>query len=202
MHRSPVRSNFPEPSEIGDATALVAGIRERDPGAIAQLFDLYASSVHRTLVRIIGADDPESCDLLHDTFVRAVEHVHRLHNPLALKSWLFGVAVFTAREWLRTRKRMGYPQPPALAPERAAVSTSPEAREAVRALYQLLDAFPENERIVFVLRFIERMELAELARTLGVSVSTVRRRIKRAERRFRAALPSFPALGERMKVRV
>ena len=200
MHLGDAKAGPPEALDGGEAAALVSGLRERDPEAIAQLFERYGSSVHRTLIRIIGSEDPESSDLLHDTFLRAVEHVRRLQNPLALKGWLFGIAVFTAKEWLRTRKRMGYPQPPAAESDRAAVSASPEAREAVRALYQALDTFPEDERVVFVLRFVEKMEHAELADTLGISISTVRRRIKRAERRFRSALPAFPALGERMKV--
>lgn len=200
MHRGDAKAASPEPLDGAEAAALAAGLRARDPAALALLFERYGSSVHRTLIRIIGSDDPESSDLLHDTFLRAVEHVRRLQNPLALKAWLFGIAVFTAKEWLRARRRMGYPQPAAAEPERPAVSVSPEAREAVRALYQVLGTFPEDERVVFILRFVEKMEHAELADTLGVSISTVRRRIKRAERRFRGALPAFPALGERLKV--
>jgi RNA polymerase sigma-70 factor (ECF subfamily) len=150
-------------------------------------------------VRIIGSDDPESSDLLHDTFLRAVQHVRRLENPQALKSWLRGIAVFTAYEWLRTRKRMGHPRPPTAASDSPAVSATPEAREAVRVLYQVLDTFPGDERVAFVLRFIEQMELMEMVETCGVSLSTIRRRIKRAERRFRKALPHHPALGERLK---
>jgi len=37
------------------------------------------------------------------------------------------------------------------------------AREAVRALYQVLDTFPEDERIAFVQRFVERMDLRSIA---------------------------------------
>lgn len=179
----------------------MSALRQRDPSAIAKLFDRYSPSIHRILVRIVGSDDPESSDLLHDTFLRAVQNVRRLRNPQALKSWLRRIAVFTAQEWLRQRKRMGYPRPPVLDSERTAVSASPEAREAVRALYRLLDVLPEDERVVFVLRFVERMELAEIAEICGVSFSTVRRRIGRAERRFLDALPQEPALEERLEER-
>jgi RNA polymerase sigma-70 factor, ECF subfamily len=187
--------------ESDDTTALVSALRSGDPAAPAELFDRYGMSVHRVLVRIIGSDDPESSDLLHDTFVRALQSVGRLKKPEALKSWLHGIAVFTAQEWLRARKRMGHPRSPAAVPDRPAVSASPEAREVVRALYQVLDTFPEDERIAFVLRFLERMELTEIAAVCRVSLSTARRRIKRADARFRTALPSYPAIEERLNPR-
>ena len=182
-----------------DTTPLVNALRGGDPSAPAELFDRYGMSIHRVLVRIIGSDDPEGSDLLHDTFLRALQSVGRLKKPEALKSWLHGIAVFTAQEWLRARKRMGHPRPPSAMPDRPAVSASPEARETVRAIYQVLDTFPENERIAFVLRFIERMELAEIAAACRVSLSTARRRIKRAGARFRRALPAYPAIEERLK---
>jgi len=183
----------------GDTTVLVNALRGGDPAAPAELFDRYSLFIHRALVRIIGSDDPESSDLLHDTFLRALQNVGRLKKPEALKSWLHGIAVFTAKEWLRARKRMGHPQPPASGPDRPAVSASPEAREAVRALYQILDTFPADERIAFVQRFVERMDLATMATVCRVSLSTTRRRIKRAEARFRKALPAYPAIEERLR---
>lgn len=185
--------------EGDDTTALVNALRGGDPAAPTALFDRYALFIHRALVRIIGSDDPESSDLLHDTFLRALQNVGRLKKPEALKSWLHGIAVFTAKEWLRARRRMGHPQPPGSGPDRPAVSASPEAREAVRALYQVLDTFPEDERIAFVLRFVERMDLAEMAAVCRVSFSTTRRRIKRAEARFRKALPAYPAIEEGLR---
>jgi RNA polymerase sigma-70 factor, ECF subfamily len=204
--RSKVSEEAAEESATGapaivDTTPLVNALRGGDPKAPAELFDRYGMSVHRVLVRIIGSDDPESSDLLHDTFLRALQNVRRLKKPQALKSWLHSIAVFTAREWLRARRRMGHPQPPTAVPDRPAASASPETREAVRALYQILDTFPEDERIAFVLRLIEGMELTEVAEACRVSLSTTRRRIKRAQLRFQKALPSFPAIGERLDAR-
>jgi RNA polymerase sigma-70 factor (ECF subfamily) len=64
-----------------------------------------------------------------------------------------------------------------------------------------MDRFPENERAAFILRFVEEMELTEVAEACAVSLSTARRRIRRAEQRFLKLLPQFPALAERVKVR-
>ncbi len=183
----------------GDPTTLVLALRNGEPGAPATLFDRYGAGIHRVLVRIIG-DDPESSDLLHDTFLRALDHIGELRNPSVLKTWLNRMAVFTAQEWIRARRRMGHPQSPDKADERAGASPTPEARQAVRSFYALMDQFPDDERAAFILRFIEGMELTEVAESCGVSFSTARRRIRRAERRFLKMLPDFPALQERVKV--
>jgi RNA polymerase sigma-70 factor (ECF subfamily) len=44
-----------------------------------------------------------------------------------------------------------------------------------------------DDRMVFALRFIEGMELQEIATELAVSLSTVKRRLARASTRFEAA---------------
>jgi RNA polymerase sigma-70 factor (ECF subfamily) len=64
-----------------------------------------------------------------------------------------------------------------------------------------MDRFPEDERAAFILRFVEKMELTEIADACGVSLSTARRRIRRAEQRFLRLLPQFPALKEWIQVR-
>lgn len=183
-----------------DTTELVRALRAGEPEAPGELFDRYGVAIHRVLLRMIG-DDPEGRDLLHDTFLRALDHINELRDPSALKNWLNKMAVYTAQEWIRARRRMGQPQSPDSAPERPGVSPTPESRQAVRSFYAIMDRFPEDERLVFILRFVEEMELTEVAEACGISVSTARRRIRRAERRLIRLLPQFPALEERVKVR-
>jgi RNA polymerase sigma-70 factor (ECF subfamily) len=189
-----------KPSHADDPAELVRALRAGEERAPGELFDRYGAAIQRVLVRMIG-DDPEGRDLLHDTFVRALDHIGELRNPLALKSWLNQMAVFTAQEWIRARRRMGQPHSPDSAPERFSVSPTPESRQAVRAFYAIMDRFPDDERAAFILRFVEEMELMEVAEACGVSISTVQRRIGRAERRFLQLLPEFPALHERVQVR-
>lgn len=183
-----------------DPSALVHALRAGEPGAPGELFDRYGLAIYRVLLRIVG-DDPEGSDLLHDTFLRALDHIGELRNPRALKSWLNKMAVFTAQEWIRERRRMGQPQSPDSAPERPSVSPTPESRQAIRSFYAIMDRFPADERAAFILRFVEEMELTEIAEACGVSLSTARRRIRRAEQRFLRLIPQFPALEERIQVR-
>jgi RNA polymerase sigma-70 factor (ECF subfamily) len=49
---------------------------------------------------------------------------------------------------------------------------------------RILDAIPEEERVVLVLRYAEEMELTEVAEASGVSLATVKRRLSKASARI------------------
>ena len=167
------------------------------PDATARLFDSYAGLIQRILARILGYSEPERADLLHEVFMRALERVSDLKRARSLKPWLVGIAVFTAQEWLRRRKRRGPVRPPEDGEARAVQPVSPEARQAVASFYDLVGRFPDEERAAFILRRLEGMGLQEVADACGVSLSTARRRIERAEAEFERLLPEYPALIER-----
>ena len=192
-----------EGESLPDATAsnadelLLEGLLRGRATATAELFDRYATYIQRVLTRILGYADPERADLLHEVFMRALEQITLLKSSQSLKPWLAGIAVFTAQEWLRRRKRRGPLLPPEDGAAREAVPTSPEARQAVAAFYQLVGRFDEPERTAFILRQLEGMSLQEVADACGVSLSTARRRIDRAEQDFQRLLPEYPALFER-----
>ncbi len=69
-------------------------------------------------------------------------------------------------------------------PEVEAPVASPEVRAAIRAFYQVLGQLEADERIAFTLRFVEGMDLADVAEACGVSIATIKRRIKSAEAEF------------------
>ena len=182
-----------------DDERLVQAFLRGDPDAPATLFDRYGQHVQRVLARIVGYAEPERLDLLHDVFVRALERIGDIKNPRALKSWLVGITVFTAREWVRRRRRSGSPLPPEHGAERAATTSSPETAEAFRSFLALMDRFDDEERTMFTLRFLEGMNLQEIADACNLSISTARRRVIVAEERFRKILPEYPALEERLE---
>jgi RNA polymerase sigma-70 factor (ECF subfamily) len=69
-------------------------------------------------------------------------------------------------------------------------------REALRAMYRVLDRMSAEERTVFTLRFIDGMELISLAALCKCSPATLKRRLARASARFRAFARSERALTE------
>jgi RNA polymerase sigma-70 factor (ECF subfamily) len=187
----------PEVWEAAAGEALVRALREGRPEASTLLYDRYAPMVERVLLRVLGPD-PELPDLLHEVFARALAGSVQLHDPSALASWLTQIAVFTARGAIRRRKRQRWLRflPWEDLPEQESERSCPEARAAVSATYALLDKFPVEERLVFALRFIEGMDVAEVAEACGLTIAQTKRRLARAERLFLQRARSNAVLRE------
>jgi RNA polymerase sigma-70 factor (ECF subfamily) len=175
--------------------ALVEALRSSRPGASGVLFDRYGAHVRRVLVRVLGADR-ELPDLVHEVFVQVLESIDRLEDARAFKGWLTSITVFTARAKIRRRSRFRLLRllTPSELDEVQAPSATPEMTEAVRCTYKALSTLPADERIAFALRFIDGMELTEVAAASRVSLATVKRRLSRAQQRFVAEARNYPEL--------
>jgi RNA polymerase sigma-70 factor (ECF subfamily) len=192
LRKSQAELPAPESDEV-----LVLALRARHPDAGTQLFDRYAPHVRRVLVRVMGPDS-EILDLVHDVFVTALESVHRLMDPKALRAWLTQIAVFTARARIRRRVRGRILRflPFGDLPEPELPPADFEASQAMQAVYRVLDGLDTDQRIAFALRFIAGMELTEVAASCNVSLATIKRRLARAQGTFGAAAEREPALAE------
>ncbi len=79
----------------GDDNKLVEALCNGHPGAAAHLHARFAPQMSRVLFRLLGPDS-ELEDAVHDTFVQALESIHRLRDPESLGPWLTGVAAVDA----------------------------------------------------------------------------------------------------------
>jgi RNA polymerase sigma-70 factor (ECF subfamily) len=79
-------------------------------------------------------------------------------------------------------------------PVAEANNADPEVLEALRCLYEILEKLPAELRIPFSLRFVDKMELTEVAEACDCSLATIKRRISKAERRFVLHARREPAL--------
>jgi RNA polymerase sigma-70 factor (ECF subfamily) len=143
--------------------------------------------------------DAERGDLVQEAFAAALTSLHGLRDPASLEAWLSSVAANTARKALRERARGRWlrrftdsAEEERYEPSVAGVDV--EARRALSGVYAALAQLPSHERVVFARRFIDGMELAEVAAACQVSVSTIKRRLVRAERRFLANARNEPEL--------
>jgi RNA polymerase sigma-70 factor (ECF subfamily) len=163
----------------------------------AALYDRYHVHVRRVLVRVLGPD-AELGDLIQDVFATAIDSIGRLEEPDALRGWLAGIAVHRARAEIRRRARSRWF--PLFAreqlPEVAAPVSTPEIDEAVRTTYRILSKLSADERIALCLRFIDGMELSEVAAVCDVSLATIKRRLSRARKKFVTIARTHPELAD------
>lgn len=176
---------------------LVSELLSGCDDASTALFDRYGDEVERLLYRVLGPDQ-EIEDLLQDVFVAAFGSIKRLKKPEALRNWLRGIAVRKARKCIVKRRRWRFIRflPGTELPERETITLPVEVSEALKATYAVLDEMQADERLAFALRRIDGMELTAVAKACGVSLSTIKRRLSRAQQRFRQLALEHDALAE------
>ena len=178
------RARAGEEGEEGEV-ALARGLREGEAWAERALVAEHADHVERLLTRMLGAHT-DLDDLVQEVFVRVFARVEELREASALRAFVSAIAVFVAREAIRAKRRrrwLLFMQPEEM-PELIVPSASPEERAALRAFYAIVEHLDADVRIAFTLRFVEGMGLSEIADTCGVSLATIKRRLKAGETEF------------------
>lgn len=176
--------------------ALAAAAIDGAAGAAAAVWDRHATRARAVLRRILGPSvDVE--DLLQETFFQAFKDLSKLRERDKLQAFVIGVAVRTARSELRRRRlrRWLLLSDGGTPPDAAGEEVDAEAREAVRRLYALLDRIDDKSRAIFALRYIEGLELGEVAAALDISLATAKRYLAKVTARVRKSAANDPVLA-------
>ncbi|MBX6360194.1 RNA polymerase sigma factor [Pseudacidobacterium ailaaui] len=157
---------------------------------------LYRPRIFRFLLASLRDRDTAE-NLTQDCFLRAYMARDRFRGDCSLSTWLMKIATNLLRDHLRSRKMRFWTRTreSALDPmdvsdwlpdERSSPEESLTARAQVRAVWDAVDRLPAKQRSVFVLRFVEEMELKEIAEVTGMNQSTVKTHLYRALAAVRA----------------
>jgi len=169
-------------------------VRAGDPGAFAELFDTYARAVYNHAFRLT-ADWSVAEDVMSATFLEAWRrHASVEAEGGSLRPWLLGIATNVARSHCRGNRR--YRAAAAAAAEAGAgaqripdhaeeTAGRVDDRRRINATLTALGSLKRPEREVLVLCLWEGMEYADVARTLGIPLGTVRSRLSRARTKLR-----------------
>lgn len=181
MKPSVVRS-LPVP--YADDVRLAEGLRAGSPHAVASAWDRFHPLVRRLLTRSLGLSD-EIDDLVQDVFITLFRRVVDLRDETALRSFVVGIVIRTARSELRRRRvrRWVTLSPTGVVPDLSVPEMDHASRQALQQLYGILDRLDADSRLAFVLRHADGMELTDVADALGCSLATVKRKIAKATER-------------------
>jgi RNA polymerase sigma-70 factor (ECF subfamily) len=185
------RSNLralPCEGRVGDAE-LVERARRGDRSAEDAIFRRHVGAVAGLALRLLRhRADME--DVVQETFVIALEKLKELRDGGALRPWLMQITVSLVRRRLRRRRLLGFVglnRSEADAPLDALASEAldPEACAELAALDRALAELPAEDRIAWVLRYVEGEVMEDVAFACGCSLSTAKRRIAAADTRVR-----------------
>lgn len=128
--------------------------------------------------------EAEAVDAMHDVFVELLRRKDTI-DPSGSSSLLYRVATNVCLNRLRSRTRRKE-EPGAELLEKIAVASAEDRSEAKALLDRLLSREPVSSGTIAVLHLHDGLTLEEVAREVGLSVSGVRKRLRRLEERLRA----------------
>lgn len=144
--------------------------------------------------------DKEAAEsVAQDCFLKAHHARLKFRGACSLSTWLMQIAVNLVRDHGRNRRIQFWKRTRHSAPDIDAVSrsiadraVSPEGKalvkEQVAAVWRATEKLPEKQRTVFLLRFVEDMDLLEIAAATGLKEGTVKTHLFRATETIRQRL--------------
>jgi RNA polymerase sigma-70 factor (ECF subfamily) len=183
-----------------NATSEVALIGMATSSAEIRSFDdivqLYWPRVFRFVLASIR-DREAAEDLTQECFCKAYKGWDGFRGDSSVITWLMHIAVNVVRDFARNQRlqfwrRARVIDPASLDEYRADHTLSPEAnvviQEQLRAVWEAADRMSSKQRTAFLLRFVEDMELHEIAQAMGVSDGSVKVHLFRAVHAVRKTL--------------
>ncbi len=177
-----------------------------DRDAFALLVRRYNKQVYNFVLRQLRSPSLSE-DVTQDVFMRLVQNAAEFKHEARFSTWLYAIARNLCIDQLRRLQHRRHPsldqpmtsdgdgrtlgesvaaQHPSTSAERSAASSQMQA-----SIVRAVDALPEEQREVFLLREIADLPFRDIAEITGVPENTVKSRMRYALDRLKLALSEF-----------
>ena len=180
------------------SAGVVARARAGDPEAFRAIFQRYGKPVLAFVFHLLG-DRSRAEELTQETFFRAFRGIDRIQEGARLSTWLFGIARNVAREAIRDKRRslreVGLDDSIShtLHDDRADPDENFMSEELQRAIRSSLHGLSDDQRIVFVLKMLNKMRYRQISQITGSSIGKLKTDLHRARQHMRARLRPYLA---------
>ena len=170
---------------------LVERVQRGDKAAFDLLVVKYQRKIFRLLSRLIR-DTAEIEDVAQEAFVKAYRALPNFRGDSAFYTWLYRIAINTAKNYLVSQGRRAPTSTPADIEDAETFDDGDHLRDlntpdsmlvtkqVAEAVNRAIDQLPEDLRTAIVLRELEGLSYEEIAESMQCPIGTVRSRIFRA----------------------
>ena len=170
---------------------LVSQTLAGDRDAFGVLVHKYQDMVYTYAFHKVR-NESDSQDITQEVFLKAFRHLQKLRHPHRFRSWLYTIMSNECKRWLvhAAKKR----RHEVVLEEAADEALQIEPAHSVPTegwqvnLEQAISALPDESRIVVSMFYMGDYSLKEISEFLGVSVNTVKSKLRRARQQLGSAL--------------
>lgn len=175
----------------GSDRHLVGRLQSGDARALTEIVKAWQAPLERYLSRLCGGCRGDKDEILQEVFLKVYRHANLYDPALPFSAWIYRIC----RNEMASRMRLksGSLEAGEIPDEVAesiwgTVVDLPDAhlssKDDARAIGELVNGMPDKFRDVFILRFLEEKDYAEIGDILQENVNTVATRIRRAREWF------------------
>ncbi len=176
---------MPDAGEV----ALIRKVQLGDPDAFRELMDKYQRRTYWIAFHMLNNYDTAR-EISQEAFIRVFRNIARFDVKKNFYTWLYQICVNLCIDRMRKvshGKTVDIDGLGGLAdPGRKDPADQEERAETRRRVHQLLDRLPPKYKAVLTLRDINGFSCEEISEIVGCTNATVRWRLHRARRLFRA----------------
>jgi RNA polymerase sigma-70 factor, ECF subfamily len=170
------------------ADELPAAAIRQEAGGVEEWMRLYRGRIFRYIL-FATRDEDVAESLTQDCFLRAHAARSSFRGDCAMATWLMRIAVNLVRDHQRSMKLRFWRRAPMLDAAEMSdrlpdISRSTEQRliveERVASVWRAVETLSERQRSIFLLRFVEELELPEISEAMQLNLNTVKSHLYRA----------------------
>ena len=153
-------------------------IKNGDMEGIYAAFDAYYDKIYGYCYRHVNHRETAQ-DLTQEVFLRVLLHLEKYRHYGKFENYLYVIARNLCRDYYRKRYVLSLEDLELQEEERGFIRT-----EEQLVIEQALKKLPEQEREIILLRFYQDLKIKDIAKILGLKLSTVKYHLKRAQERL------------------
>jgi len=174
--------------------ALMTAVAEKDQLAFQELYQRYGAAMHRYFYRMLGQHTEKAKDFTQELFVKVYQKSQTFDPKQKCKTWLYAVATNICKNEYRKNNLIinsldRFPQ--VNIPDYDSIPKIQEADQFPQALHTALDKLDEEAKSLFVWRYLEGLNIDEIAELLNVPEGTIKSRIFRVRAKLAKSLAAF-----------
>jgi RNA polymerase sigma-70 factor, ECF subfamily len=183
--------------QLSDAELIQRCLSNDDHSAFAILVDRYRNDVYRMIYHFLKNTE-DTLDAMQEVFIKTYSSLSQLQDQTRFKPWLIKIAVNQAVDYYRKRaahylildsdKEDGLKNEPISERWKSNPRRISEVKEINQQITEAVSQLSKQQRLVFILRYFEEMQIAEIAAAVSCSEGTVKSNLHHAMNHLRKLL--------------
>lgn len=170
---------------MGVETVWVSKILKGDVDAFANLVGQYQSQLYNFIYKMsYSKEDTE--EILQDVFIKVYNNLYKYDESYSFSTWIYRIALNTFKTLYKKKKRNMACMPlddfaKDIISDIGCPDITFEKKENYTEIIKLINNLKEEQKIIFILKYIKDFTYKEIAEIVGITPEAARMKAHRAK---------------------